>query len=396
MIYLHSDKDRTRPWHFDTASAMYGAVEGLQPYRLTSIEEIQAGKFDTLLTQNLFVGSVEFMQEIFGRLNINPNVPINSNRPTLVSTMGDVRRLLPQSGPVFVKPRKIKSFHGGVISEMDIQSLNPVSDDTEVLVCAPFTSQILSEWRCYVHYNRIVDIKCYSGDPWVQPDQYEVEHLASSLKDFPSAFCIDVAVLQAKQFSDNETVVVEFQDMWAIGNYGLPNDLYLRLLRERYFEIVHKRRCYDVIQHGEQPTESSDLVFPEVAPKSALDALKAYIDSPEGIAYGERMRWQQQREHERTEMLRNKTLSLPQEELDALIERFLKWEDKYHEMYYMRGIDTSSNIFNSVFDLFKLEGKDRTNLEEDEHGFLSCCFELRGWKASLFQGQGSFIRIEKL
>jgi hypothetical protein len=26
--------------------------------------------------------------------------------------------------------------------------------------------------------------------------------------------------------------------MWAIGNYGIPNDLYLRLLRDRYFEII--------------------------------------------------------------------------------------------------------------------------------------------------------------
>ena len=31
---------------------------------------------------------------------------------------------------------------------------------------------------------------------------------------------------------------VESNDMWAIGNYGRPNDIYIRLLRDRYFEII--------------------------------------------------------------------------------------------------------------------------------------------------------------
>jgi len=26
--------------------------------------------------------------------------------------------------------------------------------------------------------------------------------------------------------------------MWAIGNYGIPNDLYVRILKERYFDIM--------------------------------------------------------------------------------------------------------------------------------------------------------------
>jgi hypothetical protein len=36
-------------------------------------------------------------------------------------------------------------------------------------------------------------------------------------------------------------VIIEFNDMYAIGNYGLPNDLYLRMLRERYFEIMRNK-----------------------------------------------------------------------------------------------------------------------------------------------------------
>jgi hypothetical protein len=35
-----------------------------------------------------------------------------------------------------------------------------------------------------------------------------------------------------------KNVIIEFNDMYAIGNYGVPNDLYVRMLRTRYFEII--------------------------------------------------------------------------------------------------------------------------------------------------------------
>lgn len=31
--------------------------------------------------------------------------------------------------------------------------------------------------------------------------------------------------------------MVEFNDMWAIGNYGMANDLYFALLKDRWTEI---------------------------------------------------------------------------------------------------------------------------------------------------------------
>lgn len=37
---------------------------------LTSFEEVQSGKFDMLIHKKLFVGSVEFMREVFKRVGI--------------------------------------------------------------------------------------------------------------------------------------------------------------------------------------------------------------------------------------------------------------------------------------------------------------------------------------
>jgi len=54
--------------------------------------------------------------------------------------------------------------------------------------------------------------------------------------NFPISYTIDIGVLE-----NGENVVIEFNDMWAIGNYGMDNSDYLSLLRQRYFEII--RQC---------------------------------------------------------------------------------------------------------------------------------------------------------
>ena len=40
------------------------------------------------------------------------------------------------------------------------------------------------------------------------------------------------------------TLKISSNDMWAIGNYGIPNDIYLRVLKDRYFQIVTQDNTY--------------------------------------------------------------------------------------------------------------------------------------------------------
>ncbi len=61
MVYIQSDNDRKLPHHFDAACALFGAIDSGVDYRLTTFEEVQSGKFDSLIKKNLFVGSTEFM-----------------------------------------------------------------------------------------------------------------------------------------------------------------------------------------------------------------------------------------------------------------------------------------------------------------------------------------------
>jgi hypothetical protein len=73
----------------------------------------------------------------------------------------------------------------------------------------------------------------YSGAFLSVPDWTMVYKAIDLYKDAPVSYTIDVAILK-----DGSTEIVEFNDFWAIGSYGLSSDIYAQMLRDRYFEIV--------------------------------------------------------------------------------------------------------------------------------------------------------------
>jgi hypothetical protein len=184
------------------------------------------------------VGSVEFMREVFRRIGKDPRLPYNSNRNSNLITLEEARRMIADGvkDKIFLKPKETKMFSGMVYDKMFIDTLRHLPPETEVLAYETFSSKISSEWRFYVMDNKIEDCKNYSGRIDIFPDFSYVNRVISSYNGImPSAYTIDIGILD-----DGENVVVEFNDMWAIGNYGVENELYLRMLRRRYFEIVRR------------------------------------------------------------------------------------------------------------------------------------------------------------
>lgn len=233
MIYIQSDIENKIPHHFDASCAMYGAIENGIPYKLISYENLISGKYDKLIKTNLFVGSVEFLTEVFNRIDKSPRVPLNSNRQENIIKLNEARKRIEEGETLFIKPYQIKLFTGMVYDKRFIFCLNPYPEDTDVIISEPFEYEIKSEWRCYVHMNKVVDIRNYLGDIYSIPDEKYLLDTINKNNNFPISYTIDIAILE-----NNENVVVEFNDMWAIGNYGMDNSMYLRLLKQRYFEIV--------------------------------------------------------------------------------------------------------------------------------------------------------------
>ena len=236
MIYIQKKDNEDIPHHFDCACAMYGAIDLGLYYTLVSFEDVKNGKFDSLIKNNLFVGSVEFMTEVFNRVGIEqPRLPINNLRPYEEMKLKDFK----YEYPVFIKPKSIKAFTGFVVDDYSKSMLNTWDKELDIIIQQMI--KLGSEWRFYVFRNKIVDIRHYSG-------RMDINLIGavnnfnklddSTFKNFPETFVMDIGF-----YNDSDSyTIIEFNDMWAIGNYGVPNDLYVRMLKDRYFDIIKNKK----------------------------------------------------------------------------------------------------------------------------------------------------------
>ena len=136
------------------------------------------------------------------------------------------------SWPVFVKPIEAKRFTGCVIhSAADLIGMGCQNDNFEVFCSEPVN--MLSEYRCFVRRGEILDVRHYQGDWSVAPDKNVVEAAVNAYTSAPAGYGADFAVTDK-----GETVLVEVNDGYSLGSYGLWHDLYAQLLAARWSELV--------------------------------------------------------------------------------------------------------------------------------------------------------------
>lgn len=113
-----------------------------------------------------------------------------------------------------------------------MQAAAALPDSHEVLVSEYVV--FASEWRCFVCRGQVLELCHYSGDMFRYPDPAVIK---SAIADFrneaPAGYGIDFGVL-----TDGRTVLVEVNDGYALGSYGLNSTEYSELLEARWLELV--------------------------------------------------------------------------------------------------------------------------------------------------------------
>lgn len=134
--------------------------------------------------------------------------------------------------PVFVKPVRDKAFVGFVLrSEKDIAGRRQIRPDEPVLCSEPVSFD--TEWRAFVRYGKIWDVRPYRGD-WHRHFDPEVpEQAVKAFKSAPAGYAIDIGVTEKGQ-----TLPVEINDGFALGCYGADPVQYARTLSARWCELV--------------------------------------------------------------------------------------------------------------------------------------------------------------
>lgn len=196
------------------------------------------------------------------------NIPDELNRESFLGRKFEIKTLAEFKKetriPIFVKPHsKVKAFYSGIIREASSRKIFFEKDelkeplDPNMLVLTSDVVDMLSEYRCFVKEGKLMDIRHYQGDCTVFPDPERILDMIAAYKSAPKAYSLDVAVINKPNYASptsriletfgkkvetyQSTVLVECQDMWSIGPYGLDPVIYLTMLKRRWIELFNSK-----------------------------------------------------------------------------------------------------------------------------------------------------------
>lgn len=224
----------------------YAAADGFNqmgvdivPFR--SLEEIQG--FDDLGDTAIVVGNIADVLTALDKMGVPRPVEVDYpahlgwllGRSVKTMQIEDVRR---GTERVFVKPVTQKLFTGLVWSPDDPLArmvLAPYEYETPVMVSD--VVDFVSEWRCFVKRHTLVGAKHYKGDWTKAPSRQLLDvAIAQGRGIMSDAYAIDLGVTV-----DGQTLLVEVNEGFALGSYGLASVVYASFMEARWEQFVNSR-----------------------------------------------------------------------------------------------------------------------------------------------------------
>lgn len=156
------------PHSHNIAMAMYGFRDlGAEIIPYHTIDEI----YEKVQEDDIVLDYVDQCLAIFQKFGVTPYLPDYPEplkpflgrkmwKDTINSISGDESKW---SAGNFVKPIRNKAFTGKIISSIgDLVGCGNDSEDYEVLVSEPIS--ILAEWRGFIRYDQLLDLRPYGWD----------------------------------------------------------------------------------------------------------------------------------------------------------------------------------------------------------------------------------------
>jgi hypothetical protein len=137
--------------------------------------------------------------------------------------------------PVFVKPLRATKLFPGHVRDGSLRSAALTAHvDDDVAVFASEVVEFVAEYRCFVRSGAVVAAKHYAGDWRAGPLDFGVaDAAAAAFRGAPVAYALDLGLAR-----DGRTLVVEVNDAFALGCYGLDAVTYARMLEDRWLELT--------------------------------------------------------------------------------------------------------------------------------------------------------------
>ena len=166
---------------------------------------------------------------------IPPEVKTYAGRDFGLCTLGEARRkFADECGPLFIKPPagQAKVFNGHVIAEFrDLIQTSQMPD--KQIVWWSQAVEFVGEFRGFVNRGELVGFRHYKGDFRVAFDFDVVESALHAWKSKPIGCSMDWGVTK-----DGRTLLIEVNEGYSLGCYGLASHLYALLLIDRWLEMT--------------------------------------------------------------------------------------------------------------------------------------------------------------
>ncbi len=237
------------PHNWNFANAMYGFKEmGAEIILYHHIGDI----LDEITKEDIALDYIDQCKTVFYKFGATPKIPdypVNLaaflGRKVWKDTINSISSNEEKwSAGYFVKPVRDKAFTGKIISSIsDLVGCGNSTENYEVIVSEPL--DILAEWRGFILYDELVDVRPYGllldQDRKSYRYHYDSDVIDQMMKCFvewedrPAACSMDICCTK-----DGRTLLVEMNDAFALGCYGLSSVIYAKLISARWSQILDR------------------------------------------------------------------------------------------------------------------------------------------------------------
>lgn len=102
---------------------------------------------------------------------------------------------------------------------------------------------LVSEWRCFVFRNELLDCRCYAGRWDAPPNEDRIRTFISAYSAAPVAYTLDVYVYDEGWGGGMKTGVMEVHDFFACGLYGFDMPDRYPFMCSHWFSEWKRRTC---------------------------------------------------------------------------------------------------------------------------------------------------------
>lgn len=218
----------------------YKAYQGLHEMGYETIPFSSNSELGTASLEDIIIGYVNTVNHYMYDHGIKlPNLDYPDSiseylgRKIWMSTLSRVN-MNPELWPVFIKPVENKQFTGVVVrSPKDLIGCGKAYIVGDSQVYCSEVVDFITEWRVFVRYGRIVGVSQYSGDWRKSIDAALVENCIKDYHDAPAGYSADFGLTR-----DGRLLLIEINDGYSLGSYGLYYADYTKLLLARWSELT--------------------------------------------------------------------------------------------------------------------------------------------------------------